>query len=1007
MTGAPDAREAAFATRLRAHRRAAGLTQRELAAIAGISLATLRDLEQARSRHPQPRSVRALQDALGLAGTDAAALRRAATPDPVAPAAAEDGAPATIGILGPLVVHPGGAAASLSSVRQRVLLGRLALSAGTAVNDADLIEALWGDAAPDSARALLQTYVSRLRRRFPAGPAIVTSAAGGYRLDAAAGQLDALRFRELIEQARDAAPAEPAVALRVAGQALALWRGDPLADLPGLTGHPLAVALADERIAGALWHADLAAGRGRHILSLPGLRALAHRHPLHEELHARLMLALAATGQQAAALAVFDGVRDRLADELGIDPGAVLTDYRQRVLRQQWTSVAAPPAVAARPALLPPDVRGFVGRGRELDRLDALLAPARRHPAAVPIAVLSGTAGAGKTTLAVHWAHRVAARFPDGQLYADLRGFDPVGAPVAPAEAIRGFVAALGVPAARWPGEPAAQIGLYRTSLAGKRMLVLLDNARDADQVRPLLPGAPGCVVLITSRHGLTGLVAAEAAHPLALDLLSAEEAGELLTQRLGAGRTAAEPRAVATIVARCARLPLALAVAAARAATRPGLPLAALADELCTADRLDALSTDDAGTDVRTVFRWSYQALSSPAARLFRLLGVQPTPEFSTAAAASLTGQPVTRIRPVLAELTRAHLVSEATHGRYAVHDLLHEYAGRLIEADESGAATARLVAHYLHSARAADRLLDPARAPLPVDAPDAGVTVEAPADHDQAMRWFEREHRNLLALAAGHGPYTGLLAEAVATYLYRRGAWHDQVTVQRSAVRAAARAGDVPAQARARLHLARTHLRLRHDDQAETHLREALELYREDGDASGQAQTHHYFGALREQQGRHREAVGHGEQAVALCRANGLLFGLGHALNAVGWHHSRLGDHHQALAHCREAIRVTRSLGDRAGQANAWDTLGYAHHQLGDHEPAGSGFRRAIGLYRELGDRYYESVARIHLAESHQAAGRPGAAREEYRTALVALDDLGHPDAGRVRAALLGLDR
>ncbi|BCJ44896.1 SARP family transcriptional regulator [Actinoplanes ianthinogenes] len=1007
MTGAQDAREATFATRLRTHRRAAGLTQRELAALAGISVATLRDLEQARSRHPHPRSVRVLQRALGLDEPEATALRRAAEPEPAGrPAPSGGGARPAVAILGPLVLRTD---AALTSVRQRTLLGRLALTAGTTVHEAELLGVLWGDAAPGSARGLLQTYVSRLRRRLeaPGSPAIVTPATGGYRLDAEAGQLDALRFRELVEESRAVAGAEPATALRVAGEALSLWRGDVLDDLPGLAGHPLAVALADERIAAVLWHADLAGAQGRHIVSVPGLRALAHQHALHEELHARLMLALAATGQQAAALAVFDGLRDRLADDLGIDPGAALVEYRQRVLRQQWTRVAEPPAGAARPALLPPEVRGFAGRGRELDRLDALLASARRPAPAMPIVIVSGTAGAGKTTLAVHWAHRVAGRFPDGQLYADLRGFAPAGAPITPAEAIRGFVEALGVPAQRWPSEPAAQIGLYRTLLAGKRMLILLDNARDADQVRSLLPGAPGCLVLITSRHGLTGLVAAEAAHPVPLDVLSSEEARDLLARRLGADRTAAEPEAVDTIVARCTRLPLALAVAAARAATRPGLPLAALAADLSVEDRLDTLVTGDAGTDVRSVFHWSYQALTPAGARLFRLLGLQPTPEFSVAAAASLAGQPAPRVRPALAELVRAHLVTEPTPGRYAMHDLLHEHAARLNPDDESGAATGRLLAHYLHTARAADRLLDPARDPVPAGAPGEGVTVEAPADRDQAMRWFTVEHPNLLTAAAtGHAPSSWLLAEAVATFLYRRGRWHDQVTVQRHAVEAAARSGDVPAQGRAHLHLARTHLRLRHDDRAETHLRVALDLYREHDDPSGQAQAHHYLGALREQQGRHREAAGHGDRAVALCRANGLRFGLGHALNAAGWHHVRLGEYHDALIRCREAIQVTQSLDDRAGQANAWDTLGYAHHHLGAHGPAVAALQRAIDLYRELGDRYYESAARIHLAETHHAAGRSGAAHEEYRKALAVLDDLGHPDADRVRAALLRLD-
>jgi len=486
------------------------------------------------------------------------------------------------------------------------------------------------------------------------------------------------------------------------------------------------------------------------------------------------------------------GTLHLLADALGLDG---------RDRERFWTTAIAgwPVPVGPVPVQLPSAVDGFTGRAAEIAELDRTTARA---------VTISGSAGMGKTALAVHWARRVVDRFPDGQLYVDLRGFDPGGSPMTSVEAIRGFLEALGVPVPQCPTEPAAQIGMYHRTDAGSAG----QRPRRRPGAPPLLPGASGCLVLITSRHALTGLIAAEAARPIPLGLLTIDEARDLLAQRLGADRTAAEPGAVDMIAARCARLPLALAVAAARAAAQPDLPLAVLADDLRDGDRLDTLSTGDASTDVRSVFSWSYRALSPAAARLFRLLGLHPAAEFSAAAAASLVGLPAARVRPALAELIRAHLVSEPAPGRYALHDLLHEYAGRLPLDEPSDAATGRMLEHYLQTARAADRLLEPARDPVPVDAPCAGVTVEAPADHLQAMRWFTVEHRILLAAAdqaarTGLDPYVWLLAEAVATFLYRRGRWHDQVTIQRHALHAATRTAYGPAQARAHIHLARTY--------------------------------------------------------------------------------------------------------------------------------------------------------------------------------------------------------
>ncbi|MBO4206434.1 AfsR/SARP family transcriptional regulator [Micromonospora echinofusca] len=887
---------------------------------------------------------------------------------------------------------------------------------------AELVDLTWDEAPPSTARKQIQTVVSQLRLLLGdhAGGRLHTDSAG-YRLEVDEARVDVLRFMTGVADARGRLSRGD---LRGAAdrfrEVLALWRGRPLAGLPGAVVRSHANRLDELRLTALEETAEieLRLGRARHLI--PELQALRDTHPLRERITGLLMTALAAEGRRADAIAVYHDTAKTLRDELGVEPAEALRDVYLEVLREPQRAAPAvdaaagprdgtPPAVA--PAQLPLDVRGFVGREAALAELDGLADAAVSASAAVVVSALSGTAGVGKTTLAVHWAHRVRHRFPDGQLYVDLRGFDPAGAALTAGEVLHGFLTALGVPPLRIPADLVTRSALFRTLLTGRRMLILLDDARAADQVRPLLPGAPGCLVLITSRNRLTSLVAAEAAHWVPLDLLSFDEARDLLAQRVGSDRTATESDAVATIIGCCARLPLALAVAAARAATQPNLPLAVLAAELRGGDRLDALSIGDAGTDVRSVFFCSYRALSVAAARLFRLLGLHPTAEFSVAAAASLAGLPPPQVWPLLAELVRAHLASEPASGRYVLHALLHEYSSGLPHDEPPHAATGRMLDHYLHSARAADRLLEPAREQVPAGAPGAGVTVEVPADHEQALRWFTAEHRVLLAAAdhatrAGFDRFAWLMADAAATFRYRRGMWHDQVAAQRHALDTATRSGDVPARGSAHIHLARAHLRLRDHDQAEAHLRAALTLCRQHNDQSGQAQTHHYFGALREQQGRYREAVRHGEQAVTLCRASGLGFGLGHALNAVAWHRARLGRHHDAIAPCREAIEVTEKLGDRSGQANAWDTLGYVQQHVGEFGSAILSYRRAIDLYQNLGDRYFESVALTHLAETHRAAGRPDSARKAYLQALDGLDELDHLDADEVRAALSRLD-
>src|SRR5262249_53843859 len=530
------------------------------------------------------------------------------------------------------------------------------------------------------------------------------------------------------------------------------------------------------------------------------------------------------------------------------------------------------------PRQLPAAVAHFAGRAGELDTLTGLLCDRAERGGTVVISAIGGTAGVGKTAVEVYWAQQVADRFPDGQLYVNLRGFDPGGSVMEPAEAVRRFLDALQVPPEQIPVDLDAQAALYRSQLAGKRVLVVLDNARDTVQVRPLLPGTSTCLVVVTSRNQLTGLIA-DGAHPITLDLLTDDEAWQLLAQRLGTGRVAAEPEAVAEIIPRCAHLPLALALVAARAAVRPHGGLHLLAEELRdTQQRWQALTGDEPAMDVQAVFSWSYQALTPDAAPLFRLLRLHPGPDTAGAAAASLAGHPLSAVRPVLAELTGASLLVEHVPGRYDFHDLLRTYAtdrAQSLDTDQQRhTTTVRILDHYLHTAHTADRLLDPAPDPITLTPPAPDVTPQHPADHQQALDWFTLEHPVLLAAVdqaavTGFDTHTWQLARTLATFLNRRGHWHDWASVSRAAVAAAQRLADPTAQTRAHRILAHAYTMLGRLDDAHTQLSRALDLATHTGDQTAQAHTHQHLGILWERRGDSPPATVHAPGAPPLLHA------------------------------------------------------------------------------------------------------------------------------------------
>jgi tetratricopeptide (TPR) repeat protein len=665
------------------------------------------------------------------------------------------------------------------------------------------------------------------------------------------------------------------------------------------------------------------------------------------------------------------------------------------------------------PRQLPSTIPHFAGRAGELRRLTALLDAVTGESGAVIISAIGGTAGIGKTALALRWAHQAADQFPDGQLYVDLRGFDPSGTPMDPAEAVHGFLDAFEISPQKIPAAPAAQSALYRSLLAGRRVLVVLDNARDATQVRPLLPGSPGCLALITSRDELADLVAHEGARPLALDLLDQAEAVELLARRIGHHRVQAEMDAAAELAERCARLPLALAIVAARAAMNPDFPLDAIAEELRNEpDRLETLTTGNPDTSVRAAFSWSYQALRSPAARMLRLLGLHPGPDIYLPVAASLAAVPSAQARTLLAELTRAHLLSEYTPHRYWFHDLLRTYAAQQAASNDTTrdrhAATHRALDYYLHSAFAAERCINPGRDPIVLGTPEPGALAEQFTCDEQAWQWFINEHANLLAaidqaVRQGLDTHAWQLPWATATFLDRRGHWNDLLTTHQTALAAAGRAGDQAAQASTHRLLSHANLLLGKPTSAFAHLEQSIVLWRDLGDPVGQATAHHGFSLACQQQGDHTRAITQAQQALDLYRAAGHHTGEANALNTLGANYLRLNDHQRALDHCRQALDLFCTLGDKVGQASTLESLGDTSDRYGHPGQAVANYQRAVALRRELGDHYLEAVALTRLGDLHHGNGSAAAADEAWHQALAILDELAHPDAAKIRAKLM----
>jgi DNA-binding SARP family transcriptional activator/Tfp pilus assembly protein PilF len=921
-----------------------------------------------------------------------------------------------LGVLGPLqvIAGDGGEPGTISATRLRVLLAALLWRANQPVGADELAELVWDGVPPAGAPDAVRALVMRLRRRLdPPIAARIVTRAPGYAIEISADELDASRFEALTVQAGAAVRAgQWALAAQATAEALGLWRGTPLSDIPSQLLRGQWVPHLEQLHEQALdWRIESDLLNGHHEQLIPELRDLTARHPLHERFHSQLMLALYRSGHQAEALAAYQRARDILVTELGLEPGPGLRDLHQRILS---ADPALAIAVAARsgeadqgpapglPRELPAAVPGFTGRAAELEVLSGLLErPGEQTPGTLMISAIGGTAGVGKTALAVYWAHQMASRFPDGQLYVNLRGYDP-DQPMTAAEALARFLRSLGVPGPDIPPDPEDRAARYRSLVAGRQMLIVLDNAGSIDQVRPLLPGTSACLTLVTSRDSLAGLVAREGAIRLDLDLLPGPEAVTLLQALIGE-RATADPDAARELAAQCSRLPLALRVAAEFAATRPAIPLAGLVAELADQQRrLDLLdAAGDSRTAVRAVFSWSYRHLDPAAARMFRLLGLHPGPDLDHYAAAALTGADSAQAQRALDTLTRAHLTQATSLGRYAMHDLLRSYARDLAantDTDtEQHAALTRLFDHYLHTAATAmDTLFPGERHRRPRISPPP-TPLPPLTDSAAALAWLETERANLVTVAthtaardwAGH---TTRLAGTLFRYLDSGGYYPEALTIHTQARHAAAQENDPVAEAEALINLAVLHMQQGRQPQAIEHMQQGLTLYRQAGDSSGQARALGNLGILRFQLGQYEEATRHLQQALALCHQVGDQAIEARVLHALSMIDLRRGRYQEVTERIQATLDRFRQAGDQVGEAHGLCTLGEVDDRQGNFGQAVDNLLPALGLFRELGDRSGIVRTLIALGDAHLRQGLHEQAVDYQRQSLAVCREIGY---------------
>lgn len=866
---------------------------------------------------------------------------------------AVEGEHLTFGILGDVTATRDGRTVTIRSVRKRLILAILLCHAGTTVSCDRLIDALWGAEPPPTAQDNLRVYLYKLRKDLGPGHGIEYEN-GGYRLRYEPGGLDADVFCDLARKGeRAAARGDTVTAARLLRRALDLWRGNAYGDL---ADHPAlrddAHRLDEHRLAAleARIEADLALGA--HTELVPELVRLVAELPFREGLRARLMLALYRDGRQAEALETYHEGRRILAEELGIAPGQVLRDMYEAILRGDPS--LEPPSPPPRVRELPPDIAHFTGRCMEVARLTADLVEGRR------LAVISGPAGIGKSALAVHVAHRVADRYPDGQLYLDLHGATPGVEPLRPAEALGRLLRSLGVAGAAVPADADEAAARFRSLTAGHSYLIVLDNALDAAQIRPLLPGGPACAVVVTSRKMLGSLDGA-AQYPL--DVLAPDEADEMFRRLAGDARVDADPSAAREVVSRCGYLPLAICIAAARLAVRPTWTVATLADRLAKEEhRLSELQNDD--RTLRAGFAVSYHDLAPAAARAFRILGLLDCRDVGIQVASAATGLPPETAERVLDDLVDAQLLRACARGRYRFHDLIRLFARERAAAEEPAQARAhavrRVLHHYLATARAASELIIPMapwRATLGPPASDAGDGGVRLADREAVYAWIDEESGNLSAVVrqavdSGADDLAVGLAAALFFPLYDRGRWRELLSISELGAEAADRLGD----------------------------------------PFGQAIAHGDLGYTLADHGEHRRAVAHLQRSLAEYRALGNRRGESAQLDRLGVVYSRMGRFTEAIAHFRASLAA--ESGNRYGEAITLTNLGLTYQRAGMFDLAVEAHLSSIAISEDIGDLVGMAVAAGNAAEAHRRAGRPDKAVDYYRRALEADRRAGNRD-------------
>ncbi|MBE8516091.1 tetratricopeptide repeat protein [Amycolatopsis sp. H6(2020)] len=977
---------------LRTQRSRLGITQEDLAQRAGVSVRTLRDIERGAVHRPHDRSVRRLLAAAGLdeAGPPTAQLQ--------------------VDVLGPLALSGHGRQIELGSALQRRLLGLLALEAGKTVPQADIVEFLWGDDLPRSADALVHTHVSRLRRSLAgggAGAGPVERAGSGYRLGLDPAEIDVGRFRALTARAtgrRIAGETERAAADFEA--ALALWRGEVLAgDTGHAQQHPVLIAVTQHRLRAALEYADLALELGRHVPALDLVRAALRTDPLHEPLHARLLRLLVAAGRRAAALRHFEDIRRQLRDELGIEPGTELRAAHLAGLRDG----PDPAPVRVVPAQLPPDTATFTGRAGQIRSLDAHVFHAGRG-ASARVAAISGTGGVGKTALALHWAHRVRRHFPDGQLYFDLRGCCDLTERTAD-DAVTCFLPALGVSPANVPVDPAARLSLLRSLLADRRTLMVLDNAADPQQVRPLVPASGGSAVVVTGRTDLSGLMVHHDALVLDLDVFAEDEAVSLLTALLGPAAGDDPGVSLARLARLCAFLPLALRIAAALLLRDPGRGLDGLLAELGQGDMLTALAVGARGDSaVRATFEVSYRALPPAAAHLFRLSGLVPGDDADLRSLAALVSLPEAETAALLHQLVAAHLLQRRPSGRYQTHDLLRLFARQQSEATDDGparrAALDRLLDHYLRTAEAASAALYPSMLRLC----PTGEAATAWSQPLPPLDWLRSESANLAAAvlhAAEHGPrrVAWQLTDVLRGFLRRDCDLMIWRTMAEAGLEAARAEQDRTAEAAMLYSLGAAHRYAGCElAAAARHLGRAQRMFGRLGVAGGQAAALDSLGVVRHGSGDHAGALAALEESLTLCRTRQLKVGEAKVLCNLGLVLGESGRTDEALRRLGEAEVVIEELGNRRLEATALHNSARVHRRRGDHGLARRTYERALAIRTGIGDAEGRGTTLDELAELLAEAGDTEAARRLWAEALDVFGSLGHPRAAELRARLDG---